>query len=903
MASITKSVHLSLSASRIQSRLLVFAGVFLGLYALALSLAPAARARSWEADYRWNHWLGYLAWGILIIIVDRQTKRYLPDRDPYLFPVAALLSGWGLMTIWRLFPDFGFRQTMWFVIVLIVYIVGLRLPTHLEFLRRYKYVLLTGGLILTALTLLFGTNPASEAGPHLWLGCCGVYFQPSEPLKLLLIIYLSAYLADKQPWVRFSSRRMKNDEINQIESTENQSDLSSPSLSLLTPILFMTGLTLLLLMVQRDLGTATIFVFLFAVIVYLATERKLIMLMSAALLLAAGISSYLFFDVVRLRIDAWLNPWLDPSGRSYQIVQSLMAIANGGVGGRGPGMGSPTLVPISHSDFVFSAIVEESGLMGGIAIIGLLMLLTASGIRIALWAPDNFRRFLAAGLTAYLIGQSLLIIGGNIRLLPLTGVTLPFVSYGGSSLLTAFLSLLLLTLISQSANTNPVPAIHPTLYTRLGALLFAGLSFAALVIGWWTYVRGPALLERTDNARRAIADRYVRRGEILDRNNNPLVTSTGEIGDFSRIYNFPELGSLVGYSHAVYGQSGLEASLDPYLRGLRGHSSLLVWWHHLLYGQPPSGLDVRLSIDMDLQRRADEMLGEHTGALVLMNAGNGEVLALASHPTYDPNQLEEIWSDLINDETSPLLNRAIQGQYQPGTVMGSFLLAEIIAQGELTQISETEFSENLKPEEDCAVIPEEMSWAKVIAAGCRLPQIILSEELGADNVLNLYENLGLFTVPDVGQTDEWILTKPVIPSPLDIPNGQSEFRVSPLQMVRAAATLSSGGIKPAPQLASAINLPQTGWTGFPPSSEASQVFSKIDANRIANTLADDSLPIWQTVATTTNEPDQVITWYLAGTLPTWTGSPFSLVILMEDNLPEAVQDIGQAMMEAALQIE
>ena len=169
MTSITKSVHLTQSPNRIQSRLLVLAGIFLGLYALALSLAPAARAHSWEVDYRLNHWLGFLAWVILVIIVERQSRRHLPDRDPYLLPVAALLSGWGMMTIWRLFPNFGLRQTMWFVIAMILFTLGLRLSTQLEFLRRYKYVLLTGGLILTALTLLFGTNPSSEAGPRLWL--------------------------------------------------------------------------------------------------------------------------------------------------------------------------------------------------------------------------------------------------------------------------------------------------------------------------------------------------------------------------------------------------------------------------------------------------------------------------------------------------------------------------------------------------------------------------------------------------------------------------------------------------------------------------------------------------------------------------------------------------------------
>lgn len=903
MTSITKSIHLSQSPNRIQGRLLVLAGVFLGLYALALSLAPAARARSWEVDYRWNHWLGFLAWVILIIIVDRQSTRYLPDRDPYLLPVAALLSGWGMMTIWRLFPDFGLRQTMWFAITMILFTLGLRLSTQLEFLRRYKYVLLTGGLILTALTLLFGTNPTSLAGPRLWLGCCGVYFQPSEPLKLLLIIYLSAYLADKQPWMKLSSPTPVDGENKQGIEDSSQSRSKSSSLPLLAPILFMTGLTVLLLLVQRDLGTATIFIFLFAVIVYLATERKMVIIMSAFLLLAAGISSYFMFDVVRLRIDAWLNPWLDPSGRSYQIVQSLMAMANGGVGGRGPGMGSPTLVPISHSDFVFSAIVEEGGLAGGIALIGLLMLLAASGLRIALRAPDNFRRFLAAGLTAYLIGQSLLIIGGNIRLLPLTGVTLPFVSYGGSSLLTAYISLLILVLISQSANTNPTPPFNTSLYNRLGIFLLASLFIAALVIGWWTYVRGPDLLERTDNARRAIADRYVRRGDILDRQNVLLVSTEGTLGDYSRVYNFPELGSLVGYSHVVYGQSGLEASLDPYLRGLRGPSGLQVWWNHLVYGQPPPGVDIRLSLDMEIQQKADELLGEHAGALVLLNAGDGELLALASHPTYDPTQLEEIWLELVNDTNTPLLNRALQGQYRPGTALGPFLMAALNAEGRVSQVPEFELSGNLEAELDCATPPADTSWSEVIAAGCTLPQITLSHELGDDASLKLYDDLGLFTVPNVDQNNQQSSALLIIRSPEEVISGRSEFWVSPLQMALAAATLSTGGSQPAIKLASAVNLPETGWMAFPPAGETKQVFSQPNADSIAALLADDNLPIWQIVARTPNEADQVITWYLAGTLPTWTGAPFSMAIILEEDDPQEALAIGQAMMEAALQIK
>jgi hypothetical protein len=243
-------------------------------------------------------------------------------------------------------------------------------------------------------------------------------------------------------------------------------------------------------------------------------------------------------------VDAWLNPWLDPSGRSYQIVQSLMAVANGGIGGRGPGMGSPSLVPISVSDFIFSAISEESGLVGTIGLFALLGFFLARGMGVALRASDSFRRLLAAGLTAYLGAQSLLIIGGNLRLLPLTGVTLPFVSYGGSSLLTSYLSLSSDLLISNQAEEEPAPLPHPQPYLVLSSILGLGLIAASLANGWWAVWRGPDLLARTDNPRRAISDRYVQRGSLLDRNAAPINLTQGQAGSYTRLYSYPDLAPI-----------------------------------------------------------------------------------------------------------------------------------------------------------------------------------------------------------------------------------------------------------------------------------------------------------------------------------------------------------------------
>src|SRR6185503_12832299 len=301
-----------------QNRLLQFAGTFLLLQTVLITLSPAVRLRAGDVEYRFSQWIVLGLWGVLVLRAHLDISRNLPDADPYLFPAAALISGWGILTIWRLDSSFGARQALWFVVSLVIIIAGVRLTT-LDFLRRYKYILLTGGLLLTTLTLLFGTNP-SGSGPRLWLGCCDFYLQPSEPLKLLLVGFLAAYLADKLP------SRLR-------------------TIHILYPTIILSGIVILLLVVQRDLGTASIFTALYTIIIYLATGRRRILLVALFLLAFVGVAGYYFVGIVHARVVSWLNPWDDPSGSSYQIVQSLIAIANGGIFGRGPGLGSPGFIP------------------------------------------------------------------------------------------------------------------------------------------------------------------------------------------------------------------------------------------------------------------------------------------------------------------------------------------------------------------------------------------------------------------------------------------------------------------------------------------------------------------------------------------------------------------------------
>lgn len=873
--------HNPASINRLEMRLLLVAFAFLGLFALGLTLSPPIRLRTWQVDLRWDHWAGVAAWAFSAAAVHLVCRRRLPDRDPFLLPAGLLLSGWGLLTIWRLEPGFGLRQAIWLVISTLVLAAILQLPAGTGLLRRYKYLWLTAGLALTALTLVFGMNP-SGGTPRLWLGCCGVYLQPSEPLKLLLIIYLAAYFSDRQSTRAGSPGRL---------------------LPLLAPTLIMVGLALLLLGVQRDLGTASVFLFLFTVIVYTASGRWRILLISLGGLVLAGFGGYWLFDVVRIRVQAWINPWADPSGGSYQIVQSLLAVANSGLFGRGPGLGSPGLVPVSHSDFIYSSIVEETGLAGGLALLLVLALITHRGLRLAMTAPDSYRRYLAAGLTSYFVGQSILIIGGNLRLLPLTGVTLPFVSYGGSSLLISFLSLGLLMRASAGMEPRAAAAAEARPYQALGMAFLAGLAALAALTGWWTVARSADLLARTDNPRRSIADRLVKRGSLLDRNDMPIMESTGAPGDYTRASLYPPLGAVQGYTHPVYGQSGLEASLDPYLRGLEGNPLELLWQHHLLYGTPPPGLDVRLTIDLDLQRAADDLLGDSAGGLVLLDAQTGEILAAASHPWYDPNTLDAEFDKLITDPSTPLFDRAVLGQYPAGASLGAFFLAASGSQT-LPEQADTRAYPFQDLQLTCAAEPTGRAWAAALASGC--PRAVLqaaewtegNDSDPGQTLLELYDLLGFFLPPDIHlETTASPITTTVHYEAAAL--GQDGITASPLQMALAAAAISANGIRPAPSILAGVHTPDQGWITPGALSQPVKVFEPGQAAFTANLLAENGGPGWQVTALAHTGDEQVITWCIGGTSPRGSGNALALAVAIEERNPQKAAGICTALLAAA----
>ncbi|MDW8300260.1 MAG: FtsW/RodA/SpoVE family cell cycle protein [Anaerolineae bacterium] len=409
-------------ARRRERLLLSIAGVFIFCAALSLSLVR-------ESNFTALWYAG--VWLLCAVGVHSILNRWLPRRDPFLLPLALLLTGWGILQIERVAPNFAARQSTWLVIACLALVAVTRLPTSLRWLSHYRYLWLFIGLTLLLLTVFFGSNP-SGGGPRLWLGLFDIYFQPSELLKLLLVAFFASYLADHRALLDAPTHSRLN-----------------ITLRFLAPLLLMWLACVAILLWQRDLGTAALFFITFVTLLYLATGNLVYVFGGAALIAAAGVLAYFVVDLVRLRVDIWLDPWRDPQGSAFQIVRSLMAFAAGGVLGQGIGQGAPSYVPVVHSDFIFAAIGEEWGMLGGLAVIASFAVIGLRGYRLAMQVQNRvFRAYLAAGLSVVLTAQSLMIMSGVLRVIPLTGVTLPFMSYGGSSLLVSFVMIGLLLVIS-----------------------------------------------------------------------------------------------------------------------------------------------------------------------------------------------------------------------------------------------------------------------------------------------------------------------------------------------------------------------------------------------------------------------------------------------------------------------
>jgi cell division protein FtsW (lipid II flippase) len=356
------------------------------------------------------------------------------NGDQVVLPVIASLSILGLLMIQRLHPDLtdidadyamlAQRQLIYLVagLAILWLIVMLAGPLRMmNWLRDYKYTWLIVSLALQAATYFVGSGVGD--GAKLWINVGPVQIQPSEIVKITLVIFLAGYLDDKRDL---------------LGSSWQIGRLSLPPIPYLLPMGLMWAASLMTLVVLNDLGAALLFFGVFLSMLYLASGRPVYVVVGLITFAIACWAAWKSFSRVEVRVQNWLNPWADPFDLGYQQVQSDYALSSGGVFGKGFAFGQPWNIPAVHTDYIFSAIGEELGLLGTLAVLTLYFLLAVRGFTIALRAQEGFAQLLAAGLSTILAVQTIIIIGGVTRLIPLTGITLPFMSYGGSSLISNF---------------------------------------------------------------------------------------------------------------------------------------------------------------------------------------------------------------------------------------------------------------------------------------------------------------------------------------------------------------------------------------------------------------------------------------------------------------------------------
>lgn len=368
----------------------------------------------------------------LLLLAHVALRQFAPKADGTLLPIAAMLNGLGFVFIARLDPDLAGLQATWTAVGIVAFVSTIWIVKRVRDLANYRYTFAFVGIVLLMLPIFIGSE---INGAKIWIRIGPASFQPGEIAKIVLAIFFAAYLVDKRELLSMATRRIGR--------------VMLPDLKHFAPILVAWAVALLVMVQEDDLGSSLLFFALFVTVLYVATGRAIYLFLGLFMFVAGAYGAYHFFDHVQDRLQIWLDPWAVSDGKGYQIVQAAFAMGAGGVAGSGLGLGNPGRIPAATTDFIFAAVGEELGLLGSTAILVCFLLFVAVGLRIAMKSINPFEKLLATGLTAIIGLQTFIIIGGVIRVVPLTGITLPFVSYGGSSLVTNYVLLALLLRMSH----------------------------------------------------------------------------------------------------------------------------------------------------------------------------------------------------------------------------------------------------------------------------------------------------------------------------------------------------------------------------------------------------------------------------------------------------------------------
>jgi len=354
------------------------------------------------------------------------------SSDIWIFPMVLFFSSLGIIMLARLKPVLCIPQLRWLMIGMLVMVGVLYFSRQLKNMLQYQYILGICTLVVLCLSLIFGVE---IGGSKNWLVLGPISVQPSEFGKILLVLFLAAFLSDHGEMLKASKRKILF--------------LDLPPIRFIAPLLVIWGIAILMFVVQRDLGSALLFFCMAVFMTYMGTGSKSYVFIALLFFTLGAAISYGFFSHVQVRFNIWLDPWADPDGQAYQVVQSLFAFAAGGVWGTGFTHGHPGFIPEVHTDFIFSAVAEELGLLGCTAIMMVYVLLFYRGIMIAMSCKKELHSLAAAGFSIGLFTQAFIIIAGVTKFLPLTGITLPFISYGGSSMVSGFIMIGLLLSLSK----------------------------------------------------------------------------------------------------------------------------------------------------------------------------------------------------------------------------------------------------------------------------------------------------------------------------------------------------------------------------------------------------------------------------------------------------------------------
>ena len=649
-----------------------------------------------------------------------------PGADPAILPIVFVLSGIGITFVTRLAPDMAMSQLIYLFIGVALMVVTLAVVKNLEAVKRYKYTLGIIGVALLLLPMFVGTE---INGSKLWITIGSFSIQPGEFAKIFIVLFIAGYLSENRERLSISYHEVLGFKV--------------PRLRLLLPLFLIWGLCLLVVVFERDLGSAVLFYTIFLVMLYVATGRLSYVVIGLVLLLIGGYAAYSLLDHVQVRFEIWLDPFADAQGDGYQLVQSLYSLADGGLFGVGIGNGMADSIPVVESDFIFSAIGEEMGLLGASAVLILYMLFAIRGFTTAARAKSDLAAFSAAGLTTSISFQAFLIVGGVTRLIPLTGVTLPFMSQGGSSLLSSFIVVGLLlragdeatgveteltgTGVAVSADSGSVGTSSSgtrffnggsarsgtstrsgarfrkssldtpesgvlgrvALANRLTRTVFVFMALFAVLIGNLTYIqvfKAEDYQNMEGNNHTIAKSAYIQRGSIITSDGVTLAESLEqEDGTYVRSYpNGSLAANVVGYTSTTYGNAGIEDTMNETLTGTEDYST---WKAAIssLAGVSQPGNSVQLTIDSRIQSAAEEALDGLTGAIVVLDPRTGAVLAWATSPSYDNTDIDATMEAIDSGDTSmSLYDRATQALYSPGSTFKVITLSAALESGTAT---------------------------------------------------------------------------------------------------------------------------------------------------------------------------------------------------------------------------